>query len=136
MRRVLKYRQRTGQKAKAYDAGKKVSGIKRHIALDTQAAPYAIAVPPTNVTDRSGALLAFEQNKEELTEVKGILCDGGYSGHTFADAVKSLLGEQMDVQIVKRNEMHTFKVIPKRWVLERSFAWPRETKTPLKKLRA
>jgi len=45
------------------------------------------------------------------------------NGIPFADGVKALLGEQMDVSVVKRNEMHTFKVIPKRWVVERSFAW-------------
>ena len=66
MRRVLKYRQRTGQKAKAYDAGKKVSGIKRHIAVGTK----DCRITPANVTDRNGAILAFEQNKDELTEIK------------------------------------------------------------------
>ena len=44
-------------------------------------------------------------------------------GKLFTDGVKALLGEQIDVSVVKRNEMHTFKVIPKRWVVERSFAW-------------
>ncbi len=43
-------------------------------------------------------------------------------GQTFADAVKSLLEEQVDVQVVKRNELLTFKVIPKRWGVERCFA--------------
>lgn len=55
-------------------------------------------------------------------EVKGILCDGEYTGKAFADGVKALLGKQVDVIVVKRNEMHTF-IIPKRWVVERSFAW-------------
>ena len=108
---------------KGYDAGKKISGIKRHLAVDTQGLPHAFAITAINITDRQGALLAFEQNKEELEEVKGILCDGGYSGKPFADGVKALLGEHADVIAVKRNEMHTFKVIPKRWVVERSFAW-------------
>ena len=68
-------------------------------------------------------MLAFEQNKEELTEVKRILCDGGYSGKPFADGVKAVLGEDVAVQVVKRNEVHTFAVIPKHWIGERSFAW-------------
>ena len=108
---------------KGYDAGKKISGIKRHIAVDTQGLPHALAVTAANVTDRKGALLAFEQNKDELPEVKNILCDGGYSGKPFADDVKAVLGEKVTVQVVKRNELHTFKVIPKRWIVERSFAW-------------
>lgn len=108
---------------KGYDAGKKVSGIKRHLAVDTQGLPHAFAITAANVTDRQGALVAFEQNKEELVELKGVLGDGGYSGEAFANAVKALVGEKVDVQVVKRNELHTFKVIPKRWVVERSFAW-------------
>ena len=45
------------------------------------------------------------------------------NGKLFAYGVKALLGEQVDVSVDKRNEMHTFKVIPKWWVVERSFAW-------------
>ena len=55
--------------------------------------------------------------------MKSILCDGGYSGKPFADGVKAVLGEEVTVQVVKRNELHTFEVISKRWVVERSFAW-------------
>jgi len=55
--------------------------------------------------------------------VKTILCDGGYSGKPFADDVKAVLGADATVQVVKRNEFHIFAVIPKRWVVERSFAW-------------
>ena len=44
---------------KGYDAGKKISGIKRHIAVDTQGFPHALAITAANVTDRNGALLAF-----------------------------------------------------------------------------
>lgn len=68
---------------KGYDAGKKISGIKRHIAVDTQ----------------------------------GL----GYSGDSFANGVEKLL--HCRVEVAKRSELHTFKVIPKRWVVERSFAW-------------
>ena len=65
-----------------------------------------------NVLDREGALLAFEHNKNKLTEVKSILCDGGYRGKPFAHDVKAVLGEEVTVQVVKRNELHTFEVIP------------------------
>ena len=53
--------------------------------------------------------------------VKSIMVDGGYTGKPFADTVNELLGAT--VEVAKRNELHTFKVIPKRWVVERSFAW-------------
>jgi transposase len=104
---------------KGYDAGKNVSGIKRHIAVDTQGLPHAIAVTTANVTDRAGALIALTDVKQNLNNVVNILVDGGYSGEKFA--VKELLGAK--VEVAKRNELHTFAVIPKRWVVERSFAW-------------
>ncbi len=103
--------------------GQEDIGIKRHIAVDTQGFLYALTITAANVTDRHSMLLAFDQNKNELTEVKIILCDGGYSGTPFADGVKTVLGEEVTVQIAKRNELHTFTVIPKRWIVERSFAW-------------
>lgn len=63
----------------------------------------------------------LENSEGNLSSVEAVLCDGGYTGQPFADAVKELIGA--DVQIVKRNELHTFAVLPKRWVVERSFAW-------------
>ena len=106
---------------KGYDAGKKVSGIKRHIAVDTQGLPHAIAVTTADVTDRKGALQALGRCATDLREVQSILADGGYQGQPFADAVSELLGAE--VQIAKRSELHTFAVMPQRWVVERSFAW-------------
>ena len=106
---------------KGYDAGKKVSGIKRHIAVATQGLPHVIHVTTANVTDRKGALEAFRLHKESLSGVVNILADGGHTGEQFAADVKQLLG--CAVTTVKRNELHTFRVIPQRWVVERSFGW-------------
>lgn len=108
---------------KGYDAGKKVSGIKRHIAVDTQGLPHAVAVTTAEVTDRKGALQALERGKPGLKQVRSLLCDSGYVGAPFAEGVRNLLGEEVTVQIAKRSELHTFKVMPKRWIVERSFAW-------------
>jgi transposase len=106
---------------KGYDAGKKVAGIKRHIAVDTQGLPHAIVITTANVTDRSGALLAFAHHREALSEVTNVLADSAYSGEPFAAGVQSMLGAT--VEVVKRTELHQFVVLPKRWVVERSFAW-------------
>jgi transposase len=106
---------------KGYDAGKKVSGIKRHIAVDTQGFPHAIAVTTANVTDRKGALLALGRCAADLQAVQSVLADGGYVGQPFAQAVEELLGAK--VEIAKRSELHQFVVMPQRWVVERSFAW-------------
>ena len=74
-----------------------------------------------NITDRTGALEAIVQAKDNLGRVKNILVDGGYSGENFAQAIEDLIGAQ--VEVAKRSELHTFAVMPKRWVVERSFAW-------------
>lgn len=106
---------------KGYDAGKKISGIKRHILVDTNGLPHAIHITTANVTDRNGAKEAIEISKKNLLKVKKILADGGYTGENFAKEVKKIIGAK--VEIAKRNELHTFKVLPKRWVVERDFGW-------------
>ncbi len=106
---------------KGYDAGKKVSGIKRHIAVDTQGLPHAIHVNTADVTDRAGALAMFSAHQSSLNQVPNVLVDGGYTGKPFAAAVQDLWGAS--VEVAKRHELHTFAVLPQRWVVERSFAW-------------
>ena len=106
---------------KGYDGGKKVSGIKRHIGVDTNGLPHAISVTTANVTDREGAILMTQECKPNLSRVKNVLVDGGYTGEPFAVAMKKLL--KATVEVVKRNELHTFKVLPRRWVVERCFGW-------------
>jgi transposase len=107
---------------KGYDAGKKVSGIKRHIAVDTQGLPHAIALTTAEVTDRKGTLEALSRCRANLNRVQSVLADGGYTGEPFAQAVADTLCGAT-VQIAKRSDLHTFAVMPKRWVVERSFAW-------------
>lgn len=81
---------------KGYDSGKKVSGIKRHIAVTT-----------AERKDRKGALL----------------CDSGYGGQAVRSGRPRHFGAHVSVQIAKRSELHTFQVMPQRWVVERCFAW-------------
>ncbi len=106
---------------KGYDAGKKVSGIKRHIAVDTQGLPHAIHITTANVTDRAGAIEMILEFKESLSSVDNVLVDGGYTGKNFAIEVKNII--DATVEVAKRSELHKFSVIPKRWVVERSFGW-------------
>ncbi|SIO72619.1 transposase, IS4 family [Burkholderia sp. GAS332] len=108
---------------KGYDAGKKVSGIKRHIAVDTQGLPHAVAVTTAGVTDRKGMLQALMRCKPGPGRVQSLLAGSGYVGESFAQGVREILGEHVTVQIAKRSELHTFKVMPRRWVVERRFAW-------------
>ena len=83
--------------------------------------PHGIHVTTADVTDRAGALAMFDENAGRPQPGPKVLVDGGYTGKPFATAVQGLLGAS--VEVVKRNELHTFVVLPKRWVVERSFAW-------------
>ena len=69
----------------------------------------------------SGALAAFGFHAATLSDVEYVLVDGGYRGKPFARAVQEVLGA--GVEVVKRSDMPRFTVIPKQWVLERSFPW-------------
>jgi transposase len=106
---------------KGYDGGKKVSGIKRHIVVDTMGLPHALLVTTAEVTDRNGAVQMITLNLDNLSCVQKFLVDGGYCGEGFANAVKELCGAE--VEVIKRNELHKFVVLPQRWVVERSFGW-------------
>lgn len=106
---------------KGYDGGKKISGIKRHIAVDINGLPHAIHVTTANITDRKGAIAMFKLAKTNLSRVENVLVDGGYTGKTFEEEVKLIINAT--VEVAKRSELHKFAVIPKRWVVERSFGW-------------
>ena len=76
-------------------------------------------VTAANVTDRSGAIDMVDYYcdvTDHLSMLKKVLADGGYTGENFADTIKDLSGAV--VEIVKRNELHTFSVLPKRWIVE------------------
>lgn len=63
----------------------------------------------------------FEIYKPNLVRTIKALADGGYTGEKFAIAVNTVIGAE--VEVAKRNELHTFSVIPKCWVVERTFGW-------------
>ena len=100
---------------------KKISGIKPHLGVDILGLPNCIHVTRANVSDRDGALEILRKNAPKLSKIIKVLCDGGYTGENFANAVKALINAE--VEVAKRNELHKFEIIPKRWIVERSFAW-------------
>jgi transposase len=65
--------------------------------------------------------ITVEQFEQIRPLVESILVDGGYTGKPFADGVMEQI--EATVQVVKRNELHTFAVLPKRWIVERFFGW-------------
>ncbi|WP_335140376.1 transposase, partial [Lacticaseibacillus paracasei] len=80
-----------------YDSGKKISGIKRHMAVDINGLPQAILVTRANVSDRSGALAMLSLASQNLELVQHVMVDGGYTGNDFADQVKLILNAKTTV---------------------------------------
>jgi putative transposase len=107
---------------RGYDAGKKVNGRKRHIVVDTIGLLLWVMVLPAHIQDRDGAkqLLAAFFAKSPRRRVKHIWADGGYVGALLEYARKLW---RCTIEIVKRSDRHTFKVLPRRWVVERTFGW-------------
>jgi transposase len=84
--------------------------------------PYSLHSTTANISDRAGAVAMFENCKNVLPQsLQTILADSGYTGENFANDISKFT--KATVQIAKRSELHTFAVIPKRWIVERSFAW-------------
>jgi putative transposase len=107
---------------RGYDAGKKVNGRKRHILVDTIGMIIAVIVLPANIQDRDAAkqLLPLALGQRTRNRIKHIWADGGYAG-VLVDWARRVC--RCTVEIVKRSELHTFKVLPRRWVVERTFGW-------------
>jgi putative transposase len=108
--------------ARGYDAGKKVNGRKRHVLVDTLGLILMVLVLPANIQDRDAARQLLERfyGPQRRRRVKRIWADGGYTGALVAWA-QTLW--RCTVEIVKRTEAHVFKVLPRRWVVERTFGW-------------
>ena len=105
-----------------YDAGKKITGRKRHILVDTLGLLLSVAVHPADIQDRDGVAFVLNASTRALFPfLERIFADGGYQGPRAA-AATAATGEWI-IEIVKRNELHKFVVLPKRWIVERTFAW-------------
>jgi len=106
-----------------YDAAKRIKGRKRHILVDTLGLLLGILVTPASTTERDGAQALLRRTLSVFTWLRLLWVDGGYAGPVFAEWVRSLRSK-LQVQVVKRSDAVTgFKVLPRRWVAERTFAW-------------
>jgi putative transposase len=106
-----------------YDAGKKIKGRKRHLLVDTLGLILGVTVTAASTTERDGAKLLLERVLGWFTWLRILWVDGGYSGETFAQWVKTIR-PRLTVEVVKRSDdVKGFKVLPRRRVVERTFGW-------------
>jgi putative transposase len=105
-----------------FDAGKKVKGRKRHILVDTLGLLIAVVVTSASVQDYHGARPVLERVKGDCPRLKVIWADGIYEKQWLIDWVKVECG--WELQVTKRSDKAKgFQVVPKRWVVERTFGW-------------
>ena len=105
-----------------YDAGKRIKGRKRHMMTDTCGHLIALTVHPAGIQDRDGAPGVFARLRREAPKLRHVFADGGYAGPKLRDALIGI--GRWTIQIVKRSDTaEGFEVLPRRWVVERTFAW-------------
>ena len=110
---------------RGYDAGKKILGRKRHILVDTLGLILHVVVHSAAIQDRDGAKLVLVRLLARYGWLRCIFVDGGYAG-ALGGWVKQLLPRRgLRLEVVKRSDAdkHRFKILPRRWVVERTFGW-------------
>ena len=108
---------------RGYDAGKKINGTKRHIAAGVLGLLLTVLVTAASVQDRDAAKPLLWNLRKSFPSVKLAWADGGYAGKLIPWAA-ARLEPKLTLQIVKRpDDLHTFQVLPRRWVVERTLSW-------------
>jgi len=113
-----------GGDERGYDGGKKTFGRKRHILVDTLGLLLLVAVHSAGIQDRDGARKVLAPLANCFTRLRKIWADGIYTGDLAEWIRKLRTRNRIDFEMVKRtDEMKGFVVLPRRWVVERTFAW-------------
>jgi putative transposase len=107
--------------SRGWDNAKKVNGRKRHIAVDAMGLLLEVVITAASVQDRDAARPLLWNLRRSFPSIKLTWADGVYAGKLVTWAASAL---KLTVQIVRRpDDLHTFQVLPRRWVVERTFAW-------------
>jgi transposase len=105
-----------------YDAGKRIKGRKLHALVDTEGLPLRVVVHSAGIQDRNGAALVLERIRGRFPWLELIWADSGYNAWQVNAAVAKI--PVLRIEIVKRtDDMKGFVVLPRRWVVERTFSW-------------
>lgn len=105
-----------------YDAGKRVKGRKRHIVTDTEGFLVTALVHAADIQDRDGAPAVLLDAKDRFPWLRHIFADGGYAGQKLRDALRDK--GKWTIDIIRRSDKAKgFEILPRRWVVERTFAW-------------
>ncbi len=109
---------------RGFDAGKKITGRKRHVLVDTLGLMWLLVVHPANLQDRDGARLLLGALETFCLRLRLIWADGGYAGALVEWVAQLRQRAPIRLVIVKRrDDIKSFAVLPKRWIVERTFGW-------------
>ena len=107
---------------RGYDAGKKIKGRKRHVLTDTNGLLVAAVVHQADIQDRDGAPLVLASARYLYPWLRHVFADGAYSGAKLDTALENI--GRWTIEVIKRSDAASgFVVLPRRWVVERTFAW-------------
>jgi transposase len=108
-------------KKRGFDAGKKVTGRKRHIAVDTDGRLLMVNLTTADISDSAGAQVILDAIRKRWPWLKHLFADGAYDRGKLLDKAAFL---DFVIEIVRRTDSEPgFKVLPRRWVVERTFGW-------------
>ncbi len=112
---------RSGGLCRGIDGGKKVKGRKRHIVVDTMGLIMVVVVHAANIHDSKSAQFVISELRGRFSRLVKIIADGGYRGELIEN-IKRAFGWIVEVVLRSDSEIK-FEVLPKRWIVERTFAW-------------
>jgi len=111
-----------GGEERGYDAGKKITGRKRHLAVDTLGLVLVAVVHGAYWQDHDGACLVLMRMKDCFCRLKVLFADSAYGRNGLPDWVREMFGWLLQT-VLRPVEVKGFVVLPKRWIVERTFAW-------------
>lgn len=103
-----------------FDGGKLIKGRKRHLVVDTLGLVIGVIVSEGNAPERVGAAMVLAEAGEKVEKLELLWVDQGYTGENFSRVVEQICGAK--VEVIKRNQKE-FEILPKRWIVERTFGW-------------
>jgi transposase len=110
-----------GKATRGYHGGKKITGRGRHLAVDCEGWLLALVVTAASVSDKAGAKLLLIKLFDAFSTLKIMWAGSGYDGAPLARYAKAVAA--ITVEVVKRTSPHSFQVLRRRWVVERTFGW-------------
>lgn len=117
---MVKCADTVGKATSGYHGGKKVTGRGRHIVVDTDGLLLAVAVLAASVSDKAGAKVLLLRLFDAFSTLRLMWADTGYNGKPL-ERYARLVG--ITVEVVARTSPHSFQVLRRRWVVERTFGW-------------